>query len=48
MYPNAVALHIHSDAASMVLSEARSRAGGHFYLGDAQEPLKDRPPQHPQ
>ena len=41
-YPNATVrfrasnmiLHIHSDAAYMVLPEARSRAGGYFYLSN--------------
>eukprot|EP00957_Ditylum_brightwellii_P064176 4869357-Ditylum_brightwellii.AAC.1 len=51
-YPNAVVrfhasdmiLHIHSDAAYMVLPEARSRAGGYFYLSSKPEKDTDNIP----
>eukprot|EP00957_Ditylum_brightwellii_P211491 15366227-Ditylum_brightwellii.AAC.1 len=50
-YPNAtvrfhasdVILHIHSNAAYMVLPEARSRAGGYFYLSFTPTPNADAP-----
>eukprot|EP00957_Ditylum_brightwellii_P159127 12110677-Ditylum_brightwellii.AAC.1 len=41
-----MALHIHSDASFMYEMEARSRAGGHFFLSEhSTDPTK--PPTHP-
>eukprot|EP00957_Ditylum_brightwellii_P037604 2844056-Ditylum_brightwellii.AAC.1 len=38
--------HIHSDTSFMSETQARSRAGGHFFLSDA-SPDPSKPPQGP-